>query len=167
MVNDVVLLHDGLEVARGTVRINHPLLHDGLVILATSFDQHLAGFRCFLPGVGLVDLVPGRRIALPNGGTLGVLSVLADARRTADGRVFPGGAQLGSPALQLSLLSRDGSVWQDWYFLREPPPAALAVAGAVPQPVEPLAGGCCLTVGVLLAALSYYRKRAHGDRPQL
>ena len=50
MVSEVALHSDGAAVARGTVRINHPLLHDGLVILATSLDQRLAGFRCFLSG---------------------------------------------------------------------------------------------------------------------
>jgi cytochrome c biogenesis protein len=186
MVNAVALLHDGVEVSRGTVRINHPLLHDGLVVLATSFDQRLSGFRCFVPGAGLVDLLPGSRIALPNGGTLAVIAVLADAYRTADGRVLPGGEQLGNPALQLLLLDPDGRPWQGWHFLFEPPPAALAAAGGVLQPVQPLAGyvslltvnrdpgaglalagAGCLTMGVLLAALSFYRKRSRGDRPQV
>jgi hypothetical protein len=30
-----------------------------------------------------------------------------------------------------------------------------------------VAGGACLTVGVLLAMISFYRKRARGDRPQI
>ncbi|NJC88605.1 MAG: cytochrome c biogenesis protein ResB [Desulfuromonas sp.] len=186
MVSAVVLLRNGNEVARGTVRINHPLLHDGLVILATSLDQRLAGFRCFLNGVGTIDLAPGSRVALPDGGTLGVLQLLADARQAADGQVIPMGEQLGNPALQLLLLRPDGSLWQGWYFLREPPPFELAAAGAAPRPLQPLAGyvslltvnrdpgaglalagGICLTIGVLLAMLSFYRKRRRGDRPQI
>lgn len=186
MVSEVVLLRDGLEVAGGTVRINHPLLHDGMVILATSLDQRLAGFRCFLPGVGAVDLVPGSRVTLPDGGTLGVLQLLADARQAADGRVIPLSDQLGNPALQLLLLRPDGRIWQGWYFLREAPPFELADAGAAPQPLQPLAGyvslltvnrdpgaglalagGVCLSLGVLLAMFSFYRKRARGDRPQI
>lgn len=186
MVSEVTLLRDGSEVARGTVRINHPLLYDGLVILAASLDQRLVGFRCFLNGVGMVDLTPGSRISLPGGGTLGVMTLLADARRTTDGHIVPAGEQLGNPALQLLLLHPDGSVWQGWYFLREAPPAPLTSAGAAPQPVEPLAdyvslitvnrdpgagmalaGGGCMTIGVLLALFSFYRKRLRGDRPQI
>jgi cytochrome c biogenesis protein len=168
------------------VRINHPLLHDGLVILAASLDQRLVGFRCFLTGTGVVDLKPGSRIRLPGGGFLGVMTLLADAGRTAEGRVISLGEQLGNPAMQLLLLHPDGSVWQGWYFLREAPPAPLMAAGAVPQPMEPLAeylslltvnhdpgaglalaGGGCMTMGVLLAFVSFYRKRSRGDRPQV
>jgi len=186
MVNEVILLHAGQEVAHGTVRFNHPLLHDGLVILATSLDQRLAGFRCFLPGTGMVDLTPGSRVALSDGSTLGVLSLLADARQTGDGRVLPLGERLGNPAMQLLLLRPDGSSWQGWYFLREAPPLPLVAAGAAPQQLRPLAGyvslltvnrdpgaglalagGGCLSVGVLFAMFSFYRKRARGDRPQV
>jgi len=186
MISETVLEYRGQDVARAAVRINHPLLHDGLVILATSLDQRLTGFRCFLPGVGMVDLVPGRRLALPDGSTLGVLNLLADARQTRDGRVIPLGDRLGNPAMQLLLQSPDGSLWQGWYFLRDTPPAALINAGAAPQPLQPLAdyislltvnydpgaglslaGGACLSVGVLLAMISFYRKRARGDRPQI
>lgn len=186
MVNEVTLLRDGNEVRQGIVRFNQPLLHDGLVILATSLDQRLAGFRCFLPGVGTVDLSPGSRVHLPGGATLGVLSLLGDARRTGDGQAIPASDRLGNPALQLLLLRVDGSLWQGWYFLREAPPEPLVAADAVPRPLQPLpgyvslltvnrdpgaglalAGGICLTVGVLLALFSFYRKRARGDRPQL
>lgn len=186
MVSEVALLHNGSEITHGTVRINHPLLYDGLVILATSLEQRLAGFRCAIPGMGMVDLMPGSRVHLADGGTLGVLAVLGDALRSTDGRVIPLSDQLGNPALQLLLLRPDGSAWQGWYFLREPPPAALVSANATPQPVQPiagylslltinrdpgaglaLAGGSCLTLGVLLAVFSFYRKRARNDRPQL
>ena len=186
MVSEVTLLRDGKEVARGTVRINHPLLHDGLVIIATSLDQRLAGFRCRLDGVGSVELLPGSRIRLPDGSSLGVLELLGDARRAGDGRIIPISDQLGNPAMQLMLFRPDGTTWQGWYFLREAPPEPLVAANAVPQPLQPiagyvsvltinrdpgagitLAGGVCLTIGVLLAFFSFYRKRARGDRPQV
>jgi cytochrome c biogenesis protein len=186
LISEVTLLQAGQEVARGTVRFNHPLLHDELLVLATSLDQLLAGFRCFLPGTGMVDLTPGSRVALPDGSTLAVLNLLADAHQTVDGRVIPVGERLGNPAMQLLLLRPDGSRWQGWYFLREAPPLPLASAGATPQPLQPLAGyvslltvnrdpgaalalagGGCLTVGVLFALFSFYRKRVRGDRPQV
>ena len=186
MLSEVALHRDGVAVARGTVRINHPLLHDGLVILATSLDQRLTGFRCFLPGVGPVDMTPGMRIQLPAGSVLGVLSLLGDARQATAGRVIPLSDQLGNPAMQLLLLRPDGSIWQGWYFLREDPPAVLLASNAAPRPIQPvfgyvslltvnydpgaalaLAGGACLTIGVLLAMASFYRKRARGDRPQV
>jgi cytochrome c biogenesis protein len=186
MANDLVLLHEGDEAVRATVRINAPLQHAGLVILATSLDQRMTGVRCALPDVGLVDLYPGSRVTLPTGVSLAVLAVLADARPTADGGALPRGELLGDPALQLRLVRSDGSSWQGWYFLRQTPPAALVEAGAVPQPVEALvgyvslltvnydpgaglalAGGACLTLGVLLALFSFYRKRARGEHPQI
>lgn len=186
MVSEIVLLQGDVAVAHGTVRINHPLLHDGLVILATSLDQRLAGFRCFVPGAGVVDLEAGRRIQLADGSTLGVLNLLGDARRTSDGRVIPLSDQLGNPAMQLLLVNADGSAWQGWYFLREPPPEPLLRAGVAPQPLQPLAGylslltvnrdpgagmalagGILLASGVVLAFFSFYRKRARGDRPQV
>lgn len=186
MVSEVTLLHGGGEVARGAVRFNQPLLHDGLVILTTSLDQRLAGFRSFVPGVGVVELAPGSRIELPDGGTLGVLNLIGDARRVADGRVIPVSDRLGNPAMQLLLLRPDGSAWQGWHFLREAPPEPLVAAGVAPQPIQPvagyvsiltvnrdpgaglaLAGGICLTIGVVLAFFSFYRKRARGDRPQV
>jgi len=186
MVSEVTLLRDGNEVTRGTVRINHPLLHNGLVIIATSLDQRLSGFRCRLSGVGNVELLPGSRIRLPDGGSLGVLELIGDARRTADGRVIPLGDNLGNPAMQLIHFRPDGTTWQGWYFLREAPPEPLVTAGAVPQPLQPLAeyvslltinydpgvgaslaGGICLIIGVLFAFFSFYRKRARGDRPQI
>ena len=130
--------------------------------------------------------MPGSRLTLPDGSTLGVMNLLGDARRTADGRVIPLGDQLGNPALQLLLIRADGSVWQGWHFLREAPPEPLVQAGAAPQPLQPLAGyvslltvnrdpgagialagGLCLTIGVGFALFSFYRKRARGDRPQI
>ena len=186
MVNEVTLLRDGIEVKRGSVRTNHPMLHDGLVIIATSLDQRLGGFRCRLSGIGSVELFPGSRIRLPDGGSLGVLELLGDARRGSAGQVIPISDRLGYPAMQLILFRPDGATWQGWYFLREAPPDPLVAAGAVPQPLQPLAeyvslltvnydpgvgaslaGGICLTIGVLLAFFSFYRKRARGDRPQI
>lgn len=184
MVSTVTLLRDGTELTRGTVRINHPLLHDGLIVLPASLAQRLAGFRVRFASLGVIDLAPGGRVSLPDGATLGVLALLGDAGRLPDGRIVPFGDGVGNPAMHLLLLRPDGSLWQGWHFLREEPPPELTAAGAAFTPLQPLAGydslltvnrdpgsglalagGLCLGLGVLLASASFYRKRARGDRP--
>ena len=108
------------------------------------------------------------------------------AGRDRRGRVIPVGSRLNNPALQLSLFGPTGTIWQGWYFLRRPLPEGLVNAGIYLKPVEPilttfslltinrdpgdkiaLAGGVCITIGVLFAFFSFYRKRATGDRPEI
>ena len=186
MINKVALWKNGRQVAQKTVRINHPLIYDGLVILPASFGRELQGFRFHMPGIGLVDLTPGSRRPISGGLTLAVENFLPDARQDRQGRVMPAGSRLNNPALQLSLLGPNGTIWQGWYFLRRPLPEGLVNAGVYLKPVEPvlttfslltinrdpgdkiaLAGGVCITVGVLFAFFSFYRKRASGDRPMI
>ena len=186
MVNKVALWKNDRRVAQKIVRINHPLIYDGLVILPASFGQELQGFRFHMPGIGFVDLVPGSRLSVSSGLSLAVDNFLPDAARDRQGRVIPVGSRLNNPALQLSLFGPTGTIWQGWYFLRRPLPEGLVNAGIYLKPVEPvltpfslltinrdpgdktaLAGGVCITVGVLFAFFSFYRKRATGDRPEI
>jgi len=186
MINKVSLWKNGKNVARQTVRINHPLLYDGLVILPTSFGREPTGFRFHRPGADPVDLIPGRRLAIAPGLTLVTHQFFPDARQNNGGRVMQLGGRLNNPALQLSLLDPSGETWRGWYFLRQPLPAALTRAGISLRPLEPvytpfslltinrdpgdklaLVGASCLTVGVILAFFSFYRKRAVGDRPEV
>lgn len=184
MLSDVTLFHQGAVVRQQQVRINHPLIHDGLIVLTSSMGQALSGFRCYLPQLGMLDLTEGSRLPLPGGGSLTVRRLLADARRSGRGQVMAGGDQLGNPAMLLNLQQADGSVWEGWYFLRGPLPAELAASGVSLRPTEPLfnyyslltinrdpgdrmalAGGLCLLLGVLFAFVSFYYKRSRGDRP--
>lgn len=184
MVSRVTLLRHDSEIVSDNVRINHPLLYDGLIVLPTSLAQRLAGFRVRFPALGVADLAPGVKIALPGGGTLGIVALYGDAGRQRGGTVTALSDQVGNPAMQMLLIRPDGSIWQGWHFLRESPPGELVAAGAAFIPLQPLvgydsvltvnrdpgsgfalAGGLCLTVGVLLASASFYRKRARGDRP--
>jgi len=186
MVNKVALWKNDRRVAQKIVRINHPLIYDGLVILPASFGQELQGFRFHMPGIGFVDLTPGSRLSVSSGLSLAVDNFLPDAGRDRQGRVIPVGSRLNNPALQLSLFGPTGTIWQGWYFLRRPLPEGLVNAGIYLKPVEPvltpfslltinrdpgdktaLAGGVCITVGVLFAFFSFYRKRATGDRPEI
>jgi len=96
------------------------------------------------------------------------------------------GSRLNNPAMQLSLSGPDGQFWQGWYFLRSPLPGALREAGVFLRPVEPinktfslltinrdpgdkmaLAGSLCISIGVIFAFFSFYRKRVQGDRPEV
>lgn len=186
MINKLTLWQDGRQVAQKTVRINHPLIYNGLVILPASFGRELQGFRFHMPGTGFVDLKPGSRLPISNGLSLLVDNFLPDAGQDRNGRVMPVGSRLNNPALQISLLGPNGTIWQGWYFLRRPLPERLVNAGVYLKPVQPvmtpfslltinrdpgdktaLAGGVCITVGVLFAFFSFYRKRVAGDRPEI
>lgn len=186
MINRVSLWKDEEQVTKAEVRINHPLIHDGLVILPTSFGQALEGFRFHMPGRGVVNLADGSRLPLAAGLTLVVDRLLPDARQVGQGRVVPLGDQLNNPAMQLSLWNNAELLWQGWYFLRAPLPDQLRAAGLALRPLEPiyktyslltinrdpgdklaLAGGLCITFGVICAFFSFYRKRSRGDRPEL
>ncbi len=120
------------------------------------------------------------------GGELQVLDFLPDARVDADGRVVPRGGNLGDPAFRLRLLAAGRPIWQGWYALRQGLPPQLAGAGVLLRPLEPhyrtvsiltvnrdpgahlaLAGAAAMLLGVCLALASFYRKRAHGDRPDI
>lgn len=186
MINEVTLWKEDRQVKQKTVKINHPLIYDGLVILASSFGQEITGFRFHNPQQGFVDLVPGSRQDLPQKQTLLAHRFYPHAQRDKNGRVQQVGARLGNPAFQLSLVGPSGMIWQGWYFLRQPLPEALRVQGIILNPMEPisshfslltinrdpadklaLGGGILLTLGVILAFFSFYRKRALGDRPDL
>lgn len=186
MVNRVSLWRDEQQVAQTEVRINHPLLYNGLVVLPSSMGQELTGFRFHLPGRGLIDLSAGSRITLDNGTSLAVQKLLADARQHNNGEAIPVSDRLGNPAVLITLQSPAGQTWQGWHFLRNPLPAGMIEAGAFLRPIEPLfrtyslltinrdpggalalIGSLCLSVGVVFAFFSFYRKRARGDRPEI
>lgn len=187
MVNQVSLWKDEKAVAKAVVSINHPLLFDGLVILPSSFGQELQGFRFHLPDRGFVDLTSGSRLPISPDISLFVQRLLPDARRNSQGQVMRAGSRLNNPAMQISMQSLTGEqLWNGWYFLREPPPKYLRDAGVFLRPIEPLyktfslltinrdpgdkmalVGSLCISIGVIFAFFSFYRKRARGDRPEV
>jgi len=186
MINKVTLWEGGEQVAQADVRINHPLLYDGLVILPTSFGQDLQGFRFFLRGQGLVDLTKGSKLPVSPSVTMVIQDLLPDARQNSGGKVVPTGTRLNNPAMLMTLQENGLTTWQGWYFLRNNPPSELWNAGIAIRPVEPifktfslltinrdpgdkmaLIGGVLITIGVFFAFFSFYRKRAFGDRPEV
>lgn len=186
MINRVSLWKDRKQLAKAKVSINHPLLYDGLVILPTSFGQDLQGFRFHSPNHGFIDLTTGSRWPIAPDTTLIVHQLLPDARRDSQGQVRQTGRRLNNPALQFALSGPVGEIWKGWYFLREPSPKALRDAGIFLRPIEPinktfslltinrdpgdklaLAGSICISIGVIFAFFSFYRKRAQGDRPEV
>ena len=186
MVNELTLLRNGKEMFRQQVRTNHPLNHQGLIVLASSFQQEADGFSFHAPGFGRVDLQEDTRLILPGGATLAVLDFLPTAHRLGE-RVVAMGPDLNNPALHLQLMASDGQLrWQGWYFLRQGPPAALIEQGLSLRPLQPivrtssvltinydpgasmaLAGGVLMGTGVLIAIFSYYAKRRRQDRPHV
>lgn len=186
MINKITLWKDEKEVAQATVKINHPLIYDGLVILPASFGQDLQGFRFHIPAIGFVNLTTGSRLPVSGDLTLVVERLLPNARRNSQGVVMSSGTRLINPAMQLSLRKGTEDVWRGWHFLRETTPDALTDAGVYLRPVEPiyrtfslltinrdpgdkiaLLGGICVSFGVVFALFSFYRKRALGDRPEV
>ncbi len=185
MINMISLWQGERLVKRKEVKINHPLTHSGLVVLPTSFGQSLKGFRFHLAGQGLVDLVAGSSLTLPSNRSIKVLNLLPNAYRSNSGQVIPHGDQLGQPAMQLELSSDGQQVWRVWYFLGQSLPGELITEGLLLRPLEPLYstyslltinydpgsrlalfGGVCMGIGVCLAFISFYFKRARGDRPE-
>lgn len=185
MRSTLTLLRDGKEVRRQTIRINHPLMHEGLVILPASFGQSTEGFRFRTP-VGLAELRPGSVLPLPDGGLLRVTRFFPDVVRARDGRLYPRSDNLENPAFELELLHPQHEPWRGWYLLREGVPAPLATAGVRLEPIEPLGsyfsiltvnrdpgarlatlGAVLMGCGVVLAMASFYYKRTRGDRPEV
>jgi cytochrome c biogenesis protein len=186
MLNRVTLWKDEVQISEALVRINHPLIHNGLVILPTSFGQELQGFQFHIPGHGLVELTTGSRLPVSPETTLIVHNLLPDARQNSQGRVMQVGSYLNNPAMRLSLQSSSEKIWEGWYFLRKPVPEELRKAGVILRPIEPiykrfslltinrdpgdklaLAGSIFISIGVVFAFFSFYRKRSQGDRPEV
>jgi hypothetical protein len=186
MVADVTLLLGDRPITRQASSINHPLAWRGMVVLPGSFGRQLEGFRFFLPGRGTLALRPGTVVSLEDGLSLKVLKFLPDAGRLEGGKVVEGRESLGNPAMKLELSGPDRELWQGWYFLGEGIPFPLIQAGVRLWPTDPIqrlygvltinrdpgaplamAGAILMLTGILVALLSFYRKRARGDRPEV
>lgn len=186
MISQVSLLQGDEVVLRGTVQINQPLRHKGLVVTPVSFGQQPVGFKVLIQGSQPTELIPGRQIILTDGSRLDVLRFLPDARRQRNGEIFYRSDQLGNPAFELSYQSTNGQSWRGWYFVRERLPADLAAQGVKLRPLSPVlqnysaltvnydpgaslaaVGSGLMTIGVLLALFSFYRKRKTLDRPDI
>ncbi len=186
MINDVSLLHGDQLIVRGKVQINQPLLHEGLVITPVSFGRQAVGFKAILPNLPPVQLEVGQQIRLGSGGLLEVLRFLPDARKKANGEIIYRSDRIGNPAFELRFFPQNGKSWQGWYFAREPLPRDLRRHGLQIRLLSPIydsyssltvnydpgaklaaIGSGCMTVGVLLALFSFYRKRKAQDRPEI
>lgn len=173
------LLRGETVVAEQSVRTNHPLIWKGLTILGVSFDQRNDGFR-FAGNLGTIELRAGSRMTLPAGGELRILDYLPNGGRRG------GGGGPTDPVFFGEILRPGQSPERFRYALREPIPPALAQAGLDLRPLSPLqrpvsilaihhdpgltlasGGALAMTLGILLAIGSFYRKRARGDRPLL
>lgn len=83
MLNTLVLLRGDTELTRAQVRINHPLLWQGLVILPASFGRTFVGYQQPAPGssrgeaifktysVLTINYDPGANLALAGGVAMG------------------------------------------------------------------------------------------------
>jgi len=177
--SDLSLLRGETVVAEASVRTNHPLFWEGLTVLGVSFDQRNEGFR-FTGSLGTVELRAGSRIDLPEGGELRIIDYRPDGNeRGHDGRAF-------EPVF-FGEIHRPGQGPETFrYALREGLPPALAGLGLDLRPLAPLqqplsilavhydpglplafAGALAMSLGIMLALGSFYRKRARGERPLL
>ena len=186
MISEVSLLKGDTVLLHGRVRINQPLLHAGLVITPVSFGRQPIGFRALIAGIAPIEMTPGRHIELADGAQLKVLRFLPDARRQQNGEILYRSDRLGNAAFELYYRGATGRIWQGWYFVDLPLPIGLAAQGLKLRPIAPLfesysaltvnydpgarlaaIGISLVTVGVLLALFSFYRKRRNQDRPQI
>lgn len=183
MISQVSLLSGESEILQGEVRINQPLLHNGLVVTPASFGQQAVGFSFSVNG-RTFNLREGDRVELENGSRLEIKRFLADARYDEQGRLQYRNDRVGNPALELLFISPGGQSWRGWYFLSEPPPGALRTLSFIPlRPIyerytsltinyDPgaglsAAGAILIGLGSFLALVSFYRKRRRQDRPEV
>jgi hypothetical protein len=186
LIAGLVLLRGDQPIAEREARVNHPLSWQGMEVLPTYFGRQVEGFRFFLPGRGTLPLFPGTVVPLDDGLSLKVLKFLPDAVRFQNGTVVQRDENLRAPAMELELTRPEGRSWQGWYFLTEGIPFPLVRAGVRLWPTDPiqhtyvvltitrdpgahlaLAGAMLMLAGVLVALVSFYRKRARGDRPEV
>ena len=186
MISEVTLLSGDKPLVKGKVQINKPLLHNGVVITPVSFGQFPVGLQVMLPGISSAALAQGERIALLGGKQLDVLRFLPDVSRNATGGIVYRSNQLGNPAFELRLSANNNTLWQGYYLPREQLPRVLRQHGIWIRPLSPLvenysvltvnydpgamlatAGSALMTIGVMLALFSFYRKRKLKDRPEI
>jgi cytochrome c biogenesis protein len=183
MISQVRLLAGDQRILAGEVRINQPLLENGLVITPASFGRAPVGFSFLIDGKR-VNLKAGDRLKQADGSRLDVLRFLPDARFDKNGQLRYRTDRVGSPAMELDFSTPDGKRWRGWYFLAQPAPEALS--SLQPRPLQPLytsyssltinydpgsqvsaTGGILTALGCLLALISFYRKRNRQDRPEI
>ncbi|MDT8420678.1 MAG: cytochrome c biogenesis protein ResB [Desulfuromonadales bacterium] len=186
MISQLTLLNGDGESRSARVGINAPLLHNGLVITPVSFGQLPVGLRFLAPDGTRHELHSGDTLHLENGSDLRVLRFVADLQQRSDGSLFFRDDRLGIPAYEVQVGYADGGTWQGWYLPTRGLPHQLKMAGFNLQPVAPVyqnysiltvnydpgarlaaTGGTLMTIGVLLALFSFYRKRARQDRPEI
>ncbi len=183
MISKVRLVAGEEELLAGEVRINQPLLYNGLVITPASFGQRPIGFQ-FLLNSRQVALTSGTSYQIGAGARLKVLRFLPDTQYGSDGQLRYRSDRLGAPAMELSLTDPAGKTWRGWYFLTRKPPAPLDSLDL--RPLKPIyarysnltvnydpgvrlsaAGGLLTAFGCLIALTSFYRKRKVQDRPDI
>ncbi|OHB32768.1 MAG: hypothetical protein A2X84_06815 [Desulfuromonadaceae bacterium GWC2_58_13] len=184
--NHLTLLKGETPLVRKEVRTNHPLIWRGLTILAASFDRVNDGFLFDVAGQGRMELRNGSRIPLPDGGQVIIREYLPHAVRLDNGRIVAGGDTPVNPSLLCEIVLPGHAPLEYRYFLRGPAPRQLAQRGLQLIPRAPvyspvsiltinldpgapiaMAGAATMTMGVVLAMLSFYYKRNRGDRPVL
>ncbi len=183
MISEVRILAGDEQILSGEVRINQPLLANGLVVTPASFGQKPSGFS-FMMGAKRIELRAGDQIQQQDGSRLNVLRFLPDARYDKNGQMLYRNDRVGSPAMELSYTLPGGQTWQGWYFLANPAPDPIRRLHL--RPLQPLyaryssltvnydpgaqvsaAGGILTAIGCLLALFSFYRKRKRHDRPEI
>lgn len=183
MISQVRLLKGEQQLMAGEVRINQPLLKNGLVITPASFGRTPSGFSFLLDGKRMA-LKSGSQVQAADGGRLEVLRFLPDVRTDNNGQMRYRTDRIGSPAMEVQFSAPGGPSWRGWYFLTQQAPAALRSLQL--RPLQPLytsyssltvnydpgaqlsaAGGILTALGCLLALFSFYRKRNRLDRPEI
>jgi len=186
MISSVSILKNEEPVMQAQVRINSPLLHGGLVVTPVSFGQSPVGLKFSGPGNPSLELKAGDKLELPNGSSVSFDRFVPDVRKTGAGTLEFRSDRFGTPAYEISIQYRQGGVWSGWYFPTQKLPRELRMTGFNLRAVAPLyqtyslltvnydpgaplaaVGGLLMTVGILIALFSFYRKRARQDRPEV
>lgn len=186
MISEVTILNGDKELTKAKVQINTPLLLGGLVVTPVSFGQMPTGLRFSGSEFPELEIATGDRVDLPNGSSILFHRFVPDVRRQSDGSLTYRNDRLGTPAYDVEINYAEGSDWRGWYFPTDGIPRELRMAGFKLRPVAPIykiysvltvnydpgaplaaVGGGLMTIGVLVALFSFYRKRSRQDRPEV
>ena len=129
MINKLVLWKNGRQGSQKTIRINHPLIYDGLVILPSGTART---FR------DSVFIYRAQALSISQRATACRFRPISrlwftDSRRCPSGQTRSGHgdrSRLNNPALQLSLLGLSGYPGQGRHFLRRQLPEGMGKAAS-------------------------------------
>ncbi len=127
-ISRVIVLRDGREIGRGTVRLNHPLIRGPLVIYPRGSTTLVSGAEIFVPGMGTLSLRDDRPVPLDGHRVLELWGVLQDDERRGP---------YAGPGLFITVRGPGGGTTA-WAYLAPVPAWSQAVLDGLPVSLRQL-----------------------------